>query len=174
MWNNKLKTMVWILLFLVEPKECSLYKKLLAFVVSLLIKQHLSLKPRRDCCIKCEKWQSQTFAIFLHLKLMKLAHCRSNREKNSIVLYSKIKGEHFTPELSKAKFMLGSCKLSKVILKNKSKPVRLPDPLVMLGIVIFRGKLPLVLIDCGFSNECKTYKVNDKWSLPPFFHLYTK
>lgn len=86
---------------------------------------------------------------------MELAHCKSNGKKNGIVLYNKVKGGHFTAELSKAKFRLGSCKLSKVIPINKSKPVRLPDPLVMLGTVIFRGKLPLVLIDCGFSNEYK-------------------
>lgn len=93
---------------------------------------------------------------------MELAHCKSNRDKNSIVLYNKIKGGCFTPELSKAKYVLGSCKLSKVILNNKSKPVRLLDLLVMLDMVIFRGKLSLVLIDCGFSNEYKAYKVNDK------------
>lgn len=40
--------------------------------------------------------------------------------------------------------------------------MRLPDPLVMLDIVIFRGKVPLVYIDCGFSNEYKACKVNDK------------
>lgn len=93
---------------------------------------------------------------------MELAHCKSNHEKNSIVLYNKIKGGHFTADLSKAKFGLGSCKLSKVILMNKSRPVRLPDLLVMLGIVIFRGKLALVLIDCVFSNEYKACKVNGK------------
>lgn len=49
-----------------------------------------------------------------------------------------------------------------MILNYKSKPVRLPDPLVMLDIVIFREKLPVVLIDCRFSNEYKACKVNDK------------
>lgn len=50
-----------------------------------------------------------------------------------------------------------------MICVHKWKPIRLVNTLVMLGIIIFREKLPLVLIDCGFSNEYEVCLVNDKW-----------
>lgn len=64
--------------------------------------------------------------------------------------------------LCKAKLGLGSCKLAKVILVNKEKPVRLLYTLEMLGIITFRERLPLLLIDCGSSNEYKVCTANDK------------
>lgn len=73
--------------------------------------------------------------------------------------------------LCKAKFGLGSCKLSKVILVNKWKLVRPLNNLVMLDISIFREKLSFVLIDCGSSNEYEVCTAHDKWSVTPFFNL---